>query len=155
MHLLWFFLQVAHMTKSEMDLLDLGIVGPLLLFVNQYFNCLVNETLVLWICFVSTYIWSYDVESFSTLYIKCCHQLQIKSSVSIWSIVFVGLSVKFHLLFPILALNYIKCRIHFSSSKYIFLLSIKFYCKGDNSKWNKTFMYCSISAEVVWSLNMI
>lgn len=70
------FLQVAHMTKSEMDLLDLGIVGPLLLFVNQYFNCLVNETLVLWICFVSTYIWSYDVESFSTLYIKCCHQLQ-------------------------------------------------------------------------------
>lgn len=43
---------VAHMTKSEMDLLDLGIVGPLLLFVNQYFNCLVNETLVLWICFI-------------------------------------------------------------------------------------------------------
>lgn len=35
------------------------------------------------------------------------------------SIVFVGLSVKFHLLFPILAVNYIKFRIHFSSSKYV------------------------------------
>ncbi|XP_062619874.1 choline/ethanolaminephosphotransferase 1-like [Saccostrea cucullata] len=42
---------VAHMTKSEMDLLDSGILGPLLLFLNQYFNCLINETLVLWICF--------------------------------------------------------------------------------------------------------
>lgn len=35
------------------------------------------------------------------------------------SIIFVRLSVKFHLLFPILALNYIKFRIHFSSSKYV------------------------------------
>ncbi|XP_048728158.1 choline/ethanolaminephosphotransferase 1-like [Ostrea edulis] len=42
---------VAHMTKSEMDLLDSGILGPLLLFLNQYFNCLINETFVLWICF--------------------------------------------------------------------------------------------------------
>ena len=42
------------MTKSEMDLMDSGILGPLFLFLNQYFNCLVNETLVLWICFVST-----------------------------------------------------------------------------------------------------
>nr|XP_022287883.1 choline/ethanolaminephosphotransferase 1-like [Crassostrea virginica] len=43
---------VAHMTKSEMDLMDSGILGPLFLFLNQYFNCLVNETLVLWICFI-------------------------------------------------------------------------------------------------------
>lgn len=66
------------------------------------------------------------------------------------SIVFVGLSVKFHLLFPILALNYIKFRIHFSSSKYVSVFSpVKVYYKGDYSKGNKTYMYFSISAEVV------
>lgn len=37
------------MTKSEMGYTDCGHVGPLLLFLNQYFNNFVPEILVLWI----------------------------------------------------------------------------------------------------------
>ena len=49
----WFSCQVAHMTKSEMALLDSSLVGPALLVLNQYFNTPFPEYLVLWICFVS------------------------------------------------------------------------------------------------------
>lgn len=45
--------QVAHMTKSEMDYTDSSLVGPLLLFLNQYFNTFFNEYYVLWVCMVS------------------------------------------------------------------------------------------------------
>lgn len=45
--------QVAHMTKSEIDLWDTSFIGPGLLVVNQYFDCILNEYLVLWICLVS------------------------------------------------------------------------------------------------------
>lgn len=41
-------LVVAHMTKSEMEYLDWGLIGPLCLFLNQYFNCFLNEYWVLW-----------------------------------------------------------------------------------------------------------
>ncbi|KAJ8299394.1 hypothetical protein KUTeg_023454 [Tegillarca granosa] len=45
-------LVVAHMSKSELDLVDSSIVGPAMLFLNQYFNCFINEYLLLWICFI-------------------------------------------------------------------------------------------------------
>ncbi|XP_052563270.1 cholinephosphotransferase 1 isoform X1 [Culex pipiens pallens] len=41
-------LVVAHMTKSEMEYLDWGLIGPLCLFLNQYFNCFLSEYWVLW-----------------------------------------------------------------------------------------------------------
>lgn len=44
-------LVVAHMSKSEMNLFDSGLIGPLLLFLNQYFNEFVPEYYVLWIAF--------------------------------------------------------------------------------------------------------
>lgn len=45
-------LVVAHMTKSEIDYLDSVLVGPGMLFLNQYFNTFFNEYMVLWLCFV-------------------------------------------------------------------------------------------------------
>ncbi|GAB0096114.1 cholinephosphotransferase 1 [Sergentomyia squamirostris] len=40
-------LVVAHMTKSKMDFLDWGLIGPLMLFLNQYFNNFLPEKYVL------------------------------------------------------------------------------------------------------------
>ncbi|KAG5678445.1 hypothetical protein PVAND_008118 [Polypedilum vanderplanki] len=45
-------LVVAHMSKSEMNLLDSGLVGPLILFLNQYFNEFFNEYYILWLAFL-------------------------------------------------------------------------------------------------------
>ncbi|XP_037037896.1 cholinephosphotransferase 1 isoform X3 [Bradysia coprophila] len=45
-------LVIAHMTKSEMGYLDAGLMGPLLLFLNQYFNCFLPEYCVLWIAMI-------------------------------------------------------------------------------------------------------
>lgn len=45
-------LVVAHMSKSEMNLLDVGLMGPLILFLNQYFNEFINEYYVLWLAFI-------------------------------------------------------------------------------------------------------
>ncbi len=44
--------QIAHMTKSEMGYLDAGLMGPLLLFLNQYFNSFLPEYCVLWIAMI-------------------------------------------------------------------------------------------------------
>ncbi|XP_055537151.1 cholinephosphotransferase 1 isoform X2 [Wyeomyia smithii] len=41
-------LVVAHMTKSEMEYLDWGLIGPLCLFLNQYFNSFLPEYYILW-----------------------------------------------------------------------------------------------------------
>ncbi|XP_017081570.1 cholinephosphotransferase 1 isoform X2 [Drosophila eugracilis] len=46
-------LVIAHMTKSEMDYLDWSLLGPSLMFLNQYFNCIVPEIWLLWF----TLIW--------------------------------------------------------------------------------------------------
>ncbi|CAD5120884.1 DgyrCDS9436 [Dimorphilus gyrociliatus] len=58
-------LVVAHMTKSEMDLLDPCLTGPSLLFLNQYFNMLFNEHIVLWlaciIAILDLFTWSRKV----------------------------------------------------------------------------------------------
>ncbi len=48
--------QVAHMTKSPMDLLDTVFIGPGLLFLNQYFDTPLPESLLLWIAMVSEVI---------------------------------------------------------------------------------------------------
>lgn len=45
--------KIAHMTKSEMGFMDSSYIGPGLLFLNQYFNTILNEYIVLWMCFVS------------------------------------------------------------------------------------------------------
>jgi len=45
-------LVVAHMTRSEMDYLDSVLVGPALLFLNQYFNNFIQEYYVLWLCLI-------------------------------------------------------------------------------------------------------
>lgn len=41
------------MTKNEMQYLDSSLVGPAMLFLNQYFNFFIKEYYVLWMCFVS------------------------------------------------------------------------------------------------------
>ncbi|VDK23805.1 unnamed protein product [Taenia asiatica] len=43
-------LVVDHMSKSEMTLIDSVLVGPFALFFNQYFNCPIPESFVLWCC---------------------------------------------------------------------------------------------------------
>jgi phosphatidylglycerophosphate synthase len=43
-------LVVAHMTKSEMDYMDWSLLGPTMLFLNQYFNTFVKEHYILWLC---------------------------------------------------------------------------------------------------------
>lgn len=41
------------MTRSEMNYLDSALCGPLLLFLNQYFDTYCDEYYVLWICLVT------------------------------------------------------------------------------------------------------
>ena len=41
------------MTKSELYLPDTALIGPSLLFLNQYFNSFIDEHIVLWIAMVS------------------------------------------------------------------------------------------------------
>jgi hypothetical protein len=38
------------MTKSEMDYMDWSLLGPTMLFLNQYFNTFVKEHYILWLC---------------------------------------------------------------------------------------------------------
>lgn len=45
-------LVVAHMTKSEMDYMDWSLLGPIMLFLNQYFNTFIKEYYVLWLCLI-------------------------------------------------------------------------------------------------------
>ncbi|XP_076313260.1 LOW QUALITY PROTEIN: cholinephosphotransferase 1-like [Tachypleus tridentatus] len=45
-------LVIAHMSKSEMDYFDSVLVGPGMLFLNQYFNTFFREYIVLWLCLV-------------------------------------------------------------------------------------------------------
>lgn len=44
------------MTKSEMSLHDLAYLGPGLLFLDQYFNSIIDEYLVLWVALVSLHL---------------------------------------------------------------------------------------------------
>ncbi|KAI1297181.1 Choline/ethanolaminephosphotransferase 1 [Halotydeus destructor] len=47
-------LVVAHMTKSEIGVLDLVLIGPAMLFLNQYFNEPISDYYVLWAAFFWT-----------------------------------------------------------------------------------------------------
>jgi len=44
-------LVIAHLSKSEMVMKDSGLVGPMILFLNQYFNEYIPEYVVLWLAF--------------------------------------------------------------------------------------------------------
>lgn len=57
------------MTKSEMELFDSSMLGAIALFLNQYFNCVVSEYIVLWFALVSI-----DIVEF--MYIRLCYHLQ-------------------------------------------------------------------------------
>ena len=46
--------QVATMTRSEITLIDSWFIGPLMLFLNQYFNVLIPEYFLLSVVCVST-----------------------------------------------------------------------------------------------------
>lgn len=45
-------LVLAHMSCSEMDLVDSGMLGPLILLLNQYMDCPFSEYFLLWVAFL-------------------------------------------------------------------------------------------------------
>ncbi|XP_014487937.1 PREDICTED: choline/ethanolaminephosphotransferase 1-like [Dinoponera quadriceps] len=69
-------LVVAHMTKNEMQYLDSSLIGPAMLFLNQYFNFFINEYYVLWLCF----IWvTLDLFRYSAqVCLEICDHMKIK-----------------------------------------------------------------------------
>ncbi|XP_043479761.1 choline/ethanolaminephosphotransferase 1 isoform X4 [Leptopilina heterotoma] len=69
-------LVVAHMTKSEMKYFDSSLIGPAMLFFNQYFNFFIKEYFVLWLCF----IWvTLDLMRYcSQVCIEICEHLNIQ-----------------------------------------------------------------------------
>lgn len=69
-------LVIAHMTKSEMDYLDWSQLGPALLFLNQYFNCVIPEIWLLWF----TLIWgTQDLLRYcSQVCLEICDHLHIQ-----------------------------------------------------------------------------
>ncbi|XP_032675437.1 cholinephosphotransferase 1 isoform X3 [Odontomachus brunneus] len=69
-------LVVAHMTKNEMQYLDSSLIGPAMLFLNQYFNFFINEHYVLWLCF----IWvTLDLFRYSAqVCLEICDHMKIK-----------------------------------------------------------------------------
>ncbi|XP_052244578.1 choline/ethanolaminephosphotransferase 1-like isoform X2 [Dreissena polymorpha] len=60
---------VAHMTKSEMHLLDWSLLGPMMLFMNQYFNSKFNEYILLWIVFI------YSLQNWLTYNYNVCREI--------------------------------------------------------------------------------
>lgn len=60
---------VAHMTKGEIFLLDTCLIGPTLLFLNQYFNYLIPEIYLLWLTLI---IATYDLVRYCS---KVCYQI--------------------------------------------------------------------------------
>ncbi|XP_076382662.1 choline/ethanolaminephosphotransferase 1 bbc isoform X5 [Megalopta genalis] len=69
-------LVVAHMTKNEMQYLDSSLIGPAMLFLNQYFNFFIKEYYVLWLCF----IWvTLDLLRYSSqICLEICDHMKIK-----------------------------------------------------------------------------
>lgn len=53
------------MTKNELDYLDSALVGPAMLFLNQYFNFFFDEYYVLWSCMVSGNFTSFKPDDLS------------------------------------------------------------------------------------------
>ncbi|XP_023723077.1 choline/ethanolaminephosphotransferase 1 isoform X6 [Cryptotermes secundus] len=69
-------LVVAHMTKNELEYLDSALIGPAMLFLNQYFNFFLPEYIVLWLCLVWV---SLDLLRYSAqVCLEICDHLKIK-----------------------------------------------------------------------------
>ena len=49
-------LVVSHLTKNELKHFDTSMLGLFALFLNQYFDCILNEHLLLWLCTLFTII---------------------------------------------------------------------------------------------------
>lgn len=73
-------LVIAHMTKSEMDYLDSILIGPGMLFLNQYFNTFMNEHVVLWLCLVYS---AADLFHYCTI---VCNQISAHLKIHLFSI---------------------------------------------------------------------
>lgn len=73
-------LVVAHMTKSEMNFPDSVLIGPLMLVVNQYFNILVSEYIVLWLCLIYS---GADLLHYCTI---VCNQICAHLNIQLFSI---------------------------------------------------------------------
>lgn len=68
-------LVVAHMTKNEMEYLDSALLGPSMLFLNQYFNFYIAEYNVLWLCLIWT---TFDLLKYSSqVCLEICEHLKI------------------------------------------------------------------------------
>lgn len=73
-------LVVAHMTRSELEYLDWGLMGPLFLFLNQYFNNFLPEYFVLWVAV----IWcTFDLLRYSS---QVCIEIAEHLNISIFRI---------------------------------------------------------------------
>lgn len=75
--------KVDHMSKSEMTLMDSVLIGPFALFFNQYFNCPIPESFVLWCCFVRNHL---ATVLFTRVFVFDCFYLFLSpiDSLSCW-----------------------------------------------------------------------
>lgn len=71
---------IAHMTKGEIFLLDTCLIGPTLLFLNQYFNYLIPEIYLLWISLI---IVTYDLLKYCS---KVCYQICTHMNIYLFKI---------------------------------------------------------------------
>jgi len=71
---------VAHMTKGEIYLLDTCLIGPTLLFLNQYFNYLIPEIYLLWFSLI---IATYDLVRYCS---KVCYQICTHMNIYLFKI---------------------------------------------------------------------
>ncbi|XP_050526831.1 cholinephosphotransferase 1 [Daktulosphaira vitifoliae] len=68
-------LVIAHMTKSPIEYIDSTLIGPAMLFLNQYFNCVLPEYYVLYMCLVWTIV---DLSLYSIFVCKeICDHLRV------------------------------------------------------------------------------
>lgn len=77
-------LVVAHMTKSEMEYMDWSLIGPAMLFLNQYFNTYIPEYIVLWLCL----LWAtFDLVRYCT---QICSEICDHLHIELFSITRLG-----------------------------------------------------------------
>ena len=73
-------LVVAHMTKNEIATLDSILIAPSVLILNQYFNTVLSEILVLWLAFA----WS--VLDLTIYAVKVCLEISTHLEISVFRI---------------------------------------------------------------------
>jgi hypothetical protein len=73
-------LVVAHMTKSEIEYLDSVLIGPTMLFLNQYFNTFITEYYVLWVALIWTI---FDLLDYAR---KVCVEISSHLDINVFSI---------------------------------------------------------------------